>query len=251
MGQHLKTIHPFPARMAPDTLSEWIEKLPSESTVLDPMCGSGVVVRQSLLAGHKSIGLDIDPLAVLMSRVWTKRVALKDVDCQAAEVCHQAQSLRSKAVVLRWMDDCQETTQFTEYWFAPAQRDSLRRLAYVLTRRPETRSNRVNDIFWLALSRTIITKIVGASLAWDVSHSRPHKVRQTNDFDVYRGFLRAVETITKTLALEKLPRCGRIHKGDGRRLKQIRSRSIDAIFSSPPYLNSPLTKSALDEVGVV
>lgn len=238
MAQHLRTIHPFPARMAPDILSEWIQNLPSESTVLDPMCGSGFVVRQSLMAGHKSIGLDIDPLAVLMSRVWTKRVVLKDIDRQAAEVCDQARSLRSKSVVLPWMDDCQETTQFTEYWFAPAQRDSLRRLAYVLTRKPETRSDRLNDIFWLALSRIIITKHVGASLAWDVSHSRPHKVRQTNDFDVHRGFLRAVKTISKTLAVEKLPRCGRIYKGDGRHLKQIKSRSIDAIFSSPPYLNA-------------
>ena len=44
--------------------------------------------------------------------------------------------------------------------------------------------NHIRDCLWLALSRIIVTKHVGATLAWDVSHSRPHKVRTENDFDV-------------------------------------------------------------------
>lgn len=234
----MKTIHPFPARMAPDTISRWIEALPSNSTVLDPMCGSGVVVRQSLLAGHNAIGVDIDPLAVLMSSVWTKRINVSRALDQAHEICVQAKTLADEDVVLPWIDECEETMRFTHYWFAPGQRSSLRRLSFILSQKPRSWSRGLNDLFWIALSRAIITKHVGASLAWDIPHSRPHKVRTTNDYDVLEGFMRGVTAITKALIECDLPKSGRIYQGDSRSLKKIPSCSIDAVFSSPPYLNA-------------
>lgn len=72
-GTVIRTIHPFPARMAPNTVAHWLRALPPGARALDPMCGSGVVVRQSALLGHRARGLDLDPLAVLMSRVWTRK----------------------------------------------------------------------------------------------------------------------------------------------------------------------------------
>ena len=51
-----------------------------------------------------------------------------------------------------------------------------------------TKRGPLNNALKLAISRTIITKKVGASLAWDVSHSRPHKVKTDNDYDVLAGF---------------------------------------------------------------
>ncbi|MBO9325941.1 MAG: hypothetical protein J7463_11270 [Roseiflexus sp.] len=66
-----KPIHPFPARMAPELALRAIEELEPLSTILDPMMGSGTVVRVAAEAGHRAIGQDIDPLAVLMTRVWT------------------------------------------------------------------------------------------------------------------------------------------------------------------------------------
>lgn len=238
MTAYARTIHPFPARMAPDTITEWIESLPEGATILDPMCGSGVTVRQSLLAGHRGVGVDIDPLAVLMSRVWTKRIVLDDVINQAEDVCVQAQSLVAQNVVLPWIDECEESKSFIKYWFALPQRRALRRISYILTTRTVERPRRINDLLWLALSRTVITKQSGASLAWDVSHSRPHKVRERNDFDVYRGFVQAVEFIANVLGKERLPRDGRVYLDDSRKLSRFEPGSFDAVFSSPPYMNA-------------
>ena len=39
----LLSIHPFPARMAPELASRSIEAVPDGGLVLDPMCGSGTV----------------------------------------------------------------------------------------------------------------------------------------------------------------------------------------------------------------
>jgi SAM-dependent methyltransferase len=63
-----RSLHPFPARMAPEIALQALASLPRDSTVLDPMCGSGTVLREALRHGHRAIGFDLDPLAVLMSR---------------------------------------------------------------------------------------------------------------------------------------------------------------------------------------
>ena len=58
------------------------------------------------------------------------------------------------------------------------------------------------EVLKLALSRLIITKDKGASLARDVSHSRPHKVIETNTYDVDLGYQRSVRALRKRLSDE-------------------------------------------------
>src|SRR5436309_2882500 len=64
-------IHPFPARMAPEIALQESARLAAGSLVLDPMAGSGTVLRTASEWGHRAYGYDMDPLAVLMARVWT------------------------------------------------------------------------------------------------------------------------------------------------------------------------------------
>ena len=66
----LSTIHPFPARMAPDIAQGFLEDCAEGGRILDPMCGSGTVLRAAVEAGLDCTGVDTDPLAVLLSRVW-------------------------------------------------------------------------------------------------------------------------------------------------------------------------------------
>ena len=41
----------------------------SGDTVLDPMVGSGTTILEAFLAGRRAIGFDIDPLALILSKV--------------------------------------------------------------------------------------------------------------------------------------------------------------------------------------
>ena len=54
-------------------------------------------------------------------------------------------------------------------------------------------------ILRVALSRIIITKNQGASLARDTSHSRPHRVALESDYEVWSGFERSVHQIQNIL----------------------------------------------------
>ena len=229
----MKPVHPFPARMAPDVALAALNDLEAGSSVLDPLAGSGTVLRAASDRGLEAFGADLDPLAVLMSRVWTTPLAPSDLVEAAERTVSSAQ--RFKAPELPWIDTDPATIAFIDYWFAELQRAELRRLARVLA---DAEAGPTTDALKLALSRIIVTKDRGASLARDVSHSRPHRVALSNDYPTYEGFIRAARQIGAALAAE--PPAGNvdIRLGDTRSLSWVDDDSIDAIVTSPPYLNA-------------
>jgi len=234
----IRTVHPFPARMAPEIALRSLEGLPRNSLVLDPMVGSGTVVRQALVLGHRAIGFDMDPLAVLMSRVWTSPIDVESVDGELERLIDEADSVDLRAAHLEWHDP--ETTEFVHYWFAAKQRRALTRLAVVLARRRRAHLGEARraavDVLQVALSRIIVTKEQCASLARDTSHSRPHRVADDNDYDVLAGLLRSTASLLDRLQEHTLRRRARIALGDARAMT-LRAGSVDYILTSPPYLN--------------
>lgn len=234
----MRAIHPFPARMAPETIAKWLEGLPNESRVLDPMCGSGVVLRLSAQLGHKALGYDVDPLAVLMSRVWTRKGNHNALSEFAEDVVKSARQRQTNYLRLPWITHCIETRNFIEYWFAEPQRSELSRLVAAIEAKSNSLPKWARAALYLSLSRIIITKQVGASLAWDVSHSRPHRKRVSNDFDTFSNFMRSAERLSLILGEASIQTSAKAEQGDSRNLSKLSNASIDAIVTSPPYLNA-------------
>lgn len=237
----MRPIHPFPARMAPDLVLERLRDIGEKRRVLDPMAGSGVVLRQAIELGHEAFGFDLDPLAVLMARVWTTPVSDANVDRWASRVIREARTIDSRAVRLDWIDTEEETRSFVDYWFGSSQRDDLRRIAFVLSRfgRGDGKADAASlDLIRLALSRIIVTKEPRASLARDTSHSRPHKVLEKSDCLVFPAFEESIRFLQGRLAKHPPGRAGNVEAGDARRLDVVGNSSVDAVITSPPYLNA-------------
>ncbi|GAC1463392.1 MAG: hypothetical protein PVS3B3_08950 [Ktedonobacteraceae bacterium] len=230
----VRSIHSFPARMAPEIALKELQKLPQHSLVLDPMMGSGTVLRVALDCGLRAIGRDIDPLAVLMARVWTTPIDTPSLQQHAARLIQQAHDLDATTIQLPWIDQDTETSSFIDYWFGDPQKVDLRKLSYLL----HTISGPEGDFLRLALSRMIITKDTGASLARDVSHSRPHRVRQHNPFSIMDGFVTSVTTLAKRLGSFPPTAPADVRQEDARHLTSLATASIDAVITSPPYLNA-------------
>ena len=72
-SQYTHGFHQYPARMHPEIATRLIEKysVNSKTVVLDPFMGSGGVLVESMLHGNNSIGIDLNPFAVLLSKVKT------------------------------------------------------------------------------------------------------------------------------------------------------------------------------------
>ena len=227
----LSTIHPFPARMAPEVVQACLDACPNGGQVLDPMCGSGTVLRAAVEAGLECTGVDIDPLSVLLSRVWTTPLVSSKLMDAANNVILKAKDLHRKQI--EQISD-PETEQFIAFWFAPRQKYQLRRLATVLRgySHPEAHA------LMVALSRIIVTKVMMASLARDTSHSRPHRVATQNNFDVFDGFLKAASHVAKRLSPELIKGKAEVFEGDARMLGALSDDTFDLAVTSPPYLNA-------------
>jgi hypothetical protein len=199
-------------------------------TVLDPMCGSGTVLSAAASRGQNAIGVDIDPLAVLMSRVATSPIDGESLRAATDEVTRAARELEGAQP---WIDD--ETERFVDYWFAPTQKAQLTSLTTAISSRED---GAIRDALQVALSRLIVTKTPQASLAADTSHSRPHRVQETSDYDVLAGFKRSVNSLERLLGQRIMTGTANVARGDSRELEGIATDSVDLIVTSPPYLNA-------------
>ncbi len=228
----MKYVHPFPARMAPELASKEMASLPVGSKVLDPMCGSGTTLRHAIDGGHMAVGWDIDPLAVKMARTWCRRFDVGRLTKQAADLKKMLESETGNRPSR--FSDCQETQNFVDFWFAKEQKNDLNRLSLAIE--DAFPLGRTRDFFQIAMSRIVITKFRGASLAWDVSHSRPHKMKRVNDFETIPEFFISVEHLTHMMENNPSKRDARVRLGDCRKI--MTREKFDAIITSPPYLNA-------------
>lgn len=232
-------IHPFPARMAPGIALEALGESKAPLRVLDPMAGSGTVLAVARAKGHRAFGVDLDPLAVLLAGVWTRTVDVERVNDKAAEVLHRAKtSFRSVPLGCAYpvgSDD--ETRKFIRYWFDEYARRQLAALSMAIHR---VHDKATRDVLWCGLSRLIITKQAGASLAMDLSHSRPHKVFERAPIKPFKRFISAIGVVVSNCPQHGSEMVGPatvVKRGDARKL-DIEGGSIDLVLTSPPYLNA-------------
>jgi SAM-dependent methyltransferase len=248
LGSHHKTIreilgrspiHPFPARMAPGIALDAIGQSSTPLRILDPMAGSGTVLAVAREKGHRAFGVDLDPLAVLLSKVWTSTVNAAEVLAISHEVLGRARITFSKLTSGSAYPDGsdEETRKFLRFWFDNYARQQLAALHFAIL---EVEDKAIRDVLWCGFSRLIITKSAGASLAMDLSHSRPHKAFTYAPVKPFNKFISAVETVVANCPQAELGQVGPasvVKHGDARRLK-IESESIDLVLTSPPYLNA-------------
>ena len=234
------TIHPFPARMAPELALQALEQITAGGVVVDPMMGSGTVIRQAGDLGLQAIGFDLDPLAVLMSRVWTTPVEDDRIARLYADAAKLALAANPNDVELPWIDGDEETRAFISYWFAKPQASDLRCWAAALQTMSEATADEdaaALDVIRIALSRIIITKEQCASLARDTSHSRPHRVALQSEYCVNQGLEQSLRTVRRRLLAAPPTGGGIVGLGDARSLT-LAEDSADAVLTSPPYLNA-------------
>ncbi len=232
-------VHPFSARMAPDIALDVLSEAKKSLRVLDPMMGSGTVLAVARSRGHRAIGIDIDPLAVLIAKVWTTAINAEEINEKAMEVLERAKSIFAKLPTRDAypQNADTETQQFISYWFDDYARRQLTSLATAIRR---VHDDATRDALWCAFSRLIISKQSGASLAMDLSHSRPHKSFDRAPAKPFNKFLTTVDHVVKNCVDKNSSYRGPatcIREGDARTLP-LSDASIDLVLTSPPYLNA-------------
>ncbi len=259
--------HSFPAKFPPQLPRKFIDGLTQpEDVVLDPMMGSGTTILEAFLSDRQAMGFDIDPLALMITRVKVTSLNLEKTDQYFRQVVSKAKDRvdnhRSTLVAelsKKWDD---KTKEFVDYWFAQETQIELLALLAEIEKIPDSD---ICSFLKVALSSAIITKSGGVSLALDLAHTRPHRAKivlNQNREEILRDVgdkpIKHLDILTKTLRspfveFEKRYKNNLrgvsvafphsfppiISWGDAQALSTTNS-SADLIVTSPPYATNAI-----------
>jgi len=260
--------HSFPAKFPPQLPLKFILSLTEESdVVLDPMMGSGTTVVEALLNKRCAIGFDIDPLAVMITKVKTNKIELNELLVHFRLILKNAKNYFAhkqdylKGKLSEHWDS--KSKVFIDNWFAP---ETQLELMALLTQIERIEDENIKIFFKLVFSSTIITKSGGVSLALDLAHTRPHKAKVVIDregkiiignnfkensnsrlkfltkkmrstFDVFeKRFSQNIKSLIKS-DLGRIK--AKIEFGDAQCLP-LDDDSVDLIVTSPPYASNAI-----------
>jgi site-specific DNA-methyltransferase (cytosine-N4-specific) len=143
--ENINSIHPYPAKFIqeiPKTLIQIIG-VPKGTWGLDPFCGSGATLVEAQLAGIPSIGVDLNPIACLISRVKTQPLPDGFLEC-AKDTVEQAK--KSKRVTIPKIPNL-------DHWF---RRDIQEATARLLTHIELVENTGIKDALRLSLSSILV-----------------------------------------------------------------------------------------------
>ena len=137
-------LHAYPAAMNPVLAKELIiTYVPKSQTVLDPFCGGGAVLVESVLAGRQCTGLEVNPLAVKISSAKTTHISKE----RLTEAYHFV-----KEKVHEYRNLVYPCDKWTLFWFKPYVVPALSSIQAVI---PTIEDESVRNLFEVIFSATV------------------------------------------------------------------------------------------------
>jgi site-specific DNA-methyltransferase (cytosine-N4-specific) len=225
--EHLHTLHPYPARFIPQIPRKAILEYSREGDiVLDPFCGCGTTLLESILLGRPGIGVDNNEVACLIARAKVASYTKKDL-LALQEFAANLYSKLPEAGDNLWVPDYESIS----YWFDESVIKELSRLRAAIDELPDPVLT-----FALAVFSAIIVR--ASYQDSDTRYARvekayiPGSVIEWFQSKLFDGMGRLMEIMDK-------PReNARVHLADGRELRFINDDTVNLIVTSPPYLNA-------------
>jgi SAM-dependent methyltransferase len=225
----------FPPQVPRRILQRWIAP---RTRVLDPFCGVGTTLVEAALRGHDAIGVDLNPLAVAITRAKATPVSLVDVQYRLTELAGEFDG-----------GDLHDADDDISVFFHPR---TLAQLCYL---RRHLQKDRPEDVF---ITGTLLGIMHGkhrkgggtAYLSIDMPNTfsmSPEYVRRfvrekgltQPPVDVFGKLRERSAWLLRRGPLSSAARLS-VFEGDATKLREILGadgvQSVGAIVSSPPYL---------------
>ena len=225
--------HRYPAKFLPDVVRKIIEEYANGSKIIaDLFAGCGTTLVEAKVHGISSVGVDINPVAQLITKVKTTPLA--------PDALQQAYTALVNLFDKYNESDFEDIKKHEriDYWFTPSQKAKIAFLydkVFHLEVDDDTK-----DFFYVCISH-----ILKNCSWWLQSGTKPQRDMEKEPEDPFNEFKRHCNKMIgwNERFYNELSKKGylgipcEIHLGDARHTS-ITSESIDAIITSPPYVTS-------------
>lgn len=233
-GYLTHSIHPYPAKFPPQLPKLILEKYSKPNyIVLDPFCGSGTTLVEAKLLGRNSIGVDVNGLSCLLSKVKATPIT----QYQADLISNFIDIIRK--ISFQWKLGNRPKLKIREiegrdYWF---QSNVAEEITFILDEIDLLEDADVQDFLKIVLSSIIVRVSNQESDTRFVSINK--NIQDCYTFELF--ILRSQEYLKRILEFSLKADNNayiKIYNADSRNLSFLETDSIDLIITSPPYANT-------------
>jgi site-specific DNA-methyltransferase (cytosine-N4-specific) len=221
--------HPYPAKYTPQLVKRYLSSFCKQGhTILDPFCGSGTTAVEGAINGINVVGIDLNPIACIMSKAKSNRY--DDTDIRFADmIIKQIKELDSGVSANAAIPEFPNRS----HWF---QDNVCVELANIKAKINTVENGKVKDLLLCAFSK-IIVKVSNQDS--EVRYTAKNKNHP--DGTAYKLF---IETLSNYIYILKSSEYSisaqtEIFNGDALpELKHFGDNRFDFVITSPPYINT-------------
>ena len=238
--------HKYPAKFIPQLSKRCIEENTfSNEIVCDPFMGCGTTLVESLISGRKTIGVDINPVAYLISKVKTTPINPKNLTNEIDKVlfdlkmCFKFDNKQKTLTEIKILP-IMPNNERIEYWFP--DKKIRKDLSIILGRINLIKDKDIRDFCLCAFSN--ILKNTSIWLKKSIKPTRDLNKKIDSPFNFFnrqiKKMIKGNEIYWNLLPSDikkNLKNYLNLKKTDARNL-DVKDNSISLIVTSPPYVTS-------------
>ncbi|MCK9480305.1 MAG: site-specific DNA-methyltransferase [Bacteroidia bacterium] len=224
--------HRYPAKFLPNLVKKLIEEYTQENDlVADLFAGCGTTLVEAKVHGRKSIGVDINPVAELITKAKTNPIEPNKLERRFNLIVESFDTFRLKD----YTDIA--VHERIDYWFS---KEHKAKIAFLYDKILTTRDRTVKDFLLVSLSH-----ILKNCSKWLQSSTKPQVDPKKNPTDPFTAFqvhtrqmIKKNAEFYKQLSENKYLKTKCEIRLEDARKTSIRANSVGAIITSPPYVTS-------------
>jgi DNA modification methylase len=224
--------HRYPAKFIPQIVSRLVDKYSRVGElVVDPFGGCGTTLVESKVMGRPSLAVDINPVAVLITKAKITAIDPIKLEKELASLQKQLATY-SEYTKVKAPDH-----ERIDYWFKP---EDKRRLAFILAEISKMKDQDVQDFFFCGFSN-----ILKNCSIWLQKSNKPTRDFEKQPSEPIKTFLRQIKMMLRgnSRLFELLSGKGYLKVSskvictDARKVP-TKDNSVSLIVTSPPYVTS-------------
>ena len=230
-------LHKYPATMLPQIGIKILEELGiKKGKLLDPYCGSASSFISAIDKGINNLeGYDINPLAILITRVKFTEVSVKLLEKTAQDIRNEIFEIMKNKYSLN--DVKLPDSKNILFWFSKNVLINLSIIRQVVN---SLKNKAIKDFFWLPLSETIRECSYTRNNEFKLYKMKEDAVLNFNP-DVFGVFFDKVGRNIKIYKNYYLPKIGNSKVKTYCKPFDYNKKSYDVVLTSPPYGDSRTT----------